>query len=62
MVFICMVQTAMVYFGGEVFRTTPLEPSLLLSVIGLALLVIPFDLVRNIFYKLRRRKTKKSVY
>lgn len=62
MVFICFVQTAMVYFGGEVFRTTPLEPSLLFSVIGLAFLVIPFDLVRKIFYKLRRRKTKKSVY
>lgn len=62
MIFICMVQTGMVYFGGEVFRTTPLEPSLLFSVISLAFLVIPFDLVRKIFYKLRRRKTKKSVY
>ena len=56
MLFICAVQTIMVYFGGEAFRTTPLDTSYLLSVIGLSLFVLPFDFFRKIVYKLRKRK------
>ena len=55
MVFICAVQTLMVYFGGEVFRTTPLDASFLFSVIGLSFAVVPFDFIRKGFYKIRKR-------
>ena len=43
----CAVQLLIVYFGGEVFRTTPLAPRDLLSALMLAFTVIPFDMMRK---------------
>ena len=46
---ISAIQLLMVYRGGELFRTVPLEPKLLLRVILLAFTVVPADLVRKYF-------------
>lgn len=60
MLFIVIVQMLMVYFGGEVFRTTPLSASTLFRISALAFTVVPFDFLRKIIYKLRRPKKKKA--
>ena len=53
MLAISAIQIFMIYFGGEVFRCTPLTARELLFAIGLAFTVIPFDIVRRIIYKLK---------
>ncbi len=55
MLFISLIQILMIYFGGTVFRTVPLTASELLSVIAIAFSIIPFEIVRRIFYKLSGR-------
>ena len=54
MLLISVIQIFMIYFGGNLFRTTPLLPKELLTVIILAFSVIPFEMIRRIFYKLRK--------
>lgn len=49
---IAAIQLLMVYRGGELFRTVPLEPHLLLRVILLAFTVVPADLIRKFFWGL----------
>lgn len=46
---VAAVQLLLVYFGGELFRTVPLSVAQLQSVILLAAVVIPFDLLRKVF-------------
>lgn len=46
---ISAIQLLMVYRGGELFRTVPLEPRLLVRVILLAFTVVPADLIRKYF-------------
>ncbi len=53
MLLISAIQICMVYFGGTLFRCTPLSARELVFVIGLAFTVIPFDIVRRIIYKLK---------
>ncbi len=52
---IFVVQVIMVYFGGEIFRTTPLPISILLYISSLSFLVLPFDFlcrsIRKLFGK-----------
>ena len=55
MMFIAVIQILMIYFGGAVFRTSPLPVIDIIRVILLASTVIPFDIIRRIAYKLRRR-------
>lgn len=52
MLLIAIVQIAMIYFGGEIFRCVPLEIGELTLSITLALTVIPFDFIRRIIQKL----------
>ena len=52
MILIAAVQIAMIYFGGDVFRTAPLELSELVCCILLAATVIPFEMCRRIFKRL----------
>lgn len=52
MLAISAIQIAMIYFGGAAFRCTPLEWRELVSVICLALNVVPFDVARRIIVKL----------
>ena len=56
MAFISVIQVIMIYFGGTVFRTMPLTAKELLFVILLAFTVVPFEMVRRIFYKLKRKR------
>ncbi len=53
MLFISLIQIGMIYFGGSVFRCTPLTVRELFAIILLAFTVIPFDIIRRIFYKLK---------
>ena len=50
---ISLIQIAMIYFGGEMFRCVGLLPGELSFVILLALTVIPFEMMRRLLYKLR---------
>ena len=53
---ISAIQLLMVYRGGELFRTVPLAPRSLVSVVLLAFTVIPVDLVRKYFASLSGRE------
>ena len=53
---ISAIQLLMVYRGGELFRTVPLAPRALLSVVLLAFTVIPVDLLRKFFAALSGKK------
>ncbi len=53
MLLISVIQIAMIYFGGSVFRCVPLSAKELSFVILMAFTVIPFDLIRRIVYKLK---------
>ncbi len=55
MAFISIIQIIMIYYGGSIFRSTPLLLSELLTVILLAFSVIPFEFIRRIFYKLSKK-------
>ena len=55
MSFISVIQVIMIYFGGTVFRTMPLTLRELSFVIFLSFTVIPFEMIRRIFYKLKRK-------
>jgi len=56
LVCIFAVQILMIYFGGSLFRTTPLSAKELGRTVLLSLSVIPFDFVRRLFVSLRRKK------
>ena len=53
MLLISAIQIAMIYFGGELFRCVPLMPHEISFAILLALTVIPFEMIRRLFYKLK---------
>ena len=55
MVSISVIQILMIYFGGTVFRTVPLLFREILNVMLISFTVVPFEIVRRIFYKLRAR-------
>ena len=48
---IVIAQTAILYFGGVVFGTVPLDAIHYLAALGLALLIIPIDFVRKAILK-----------
>lgn len=50
---ITVIQILMIYYGGEVFRSAPLMFREILNVILLASTVIPFDMIRRVFKKLK---------
>ncbi len=47
-------QLLIVYFGGEMFRTTPLSARDLASALALAFAVVPFDMLRKAISKRRK--------
>ncbi len=53
---IATIQCIMIYYGGDIFRTRPLTIKEFAVVILLALSVIPFELVRRVFYKISAHK------
>ena len=53
MLIISIIQICMIYFGGSVFRCTPLAIHELSFVLLLASTVIPFEMIRRLIYKLK---------
>ncbi len=53
MLAISVIQILMIFHGGAVFRCVPLESRELLFAVGMAFTVVPFDILRRIFYKLK---------
>ncbi len=53
MLLISVIQIAMIYYGGTLFRCVPLFPQELSFAILLALTVIPFEMIRRLLYKLK---------
>ena len=49
---ISLIQIAMIYFGGDIFRCVPLSIGELCLALSMALTVIPFDCIRRIVKKL----------
>lgn len=56
---VMMVQLLMVFFGGAVFRTTPLSGSILLGVFILSFAVIPLDVIRKVIMRLGSTRGEK---
>lgn len=54
------VQLLIVYFGGEVFRTTPLAARDLASALAVAFAVVPFDVMRKLIFKKHQKRTAKT--
>jgi len=52
---IALIQLGMIYFGGALFRAYPLYPSELWRVVLLSATVIPFDICRRVFVRLKKR-------
>ena len=52
MLFISVIQVIIVYYGGTLFRSTPLTSTELLFAIATAATVLVFDMVRRVFKKL----------
>ncbi|MCL2755797.1 MAG: calcium-translocating P-type ATPase, PMCA-type [Firmicutes bacterium] len=48
---VTVVQIGMVYLGGNIFRTMPLDFVHLLIIILMAFMVVPYDLVRKLFMR-----------
>lgn len=55
---IFVVQMLLIFFGGKVFRTTPLPLNQILILLAMALTIIPFDFVRKGIRNLASSKTK----
>ena len=53
--FILIVQIIIIYFGGELFRTTFIEPFKLLILIIISFSIIPLDLIRKHILKLKNK-------
>lgn len=52
---IALIQLGMIYFGGALFRAYPLHVSELWRVVLLSATVIPFDICRRVFVRLKKR-------
>ncbi len=53
---VAVVQILLIYWGGSLFRAYPLQPKDLLSIILLAALVIPADIIRKLILHVFHRK------
>ena len=56
MALVCLIQLLIIYFGGEIFRCTPLSPIHLLYCAIIAFTVIPADILRKFFFSKKGRK------
>ena len=53
MLFISVIQLFIIYYGGTLFRSVPLLPEELMMAVGTASIVLVFDAIRRIFFKLK---------
>lgn len=56
MLLVCIIQLLIIYFGGEVFRCTPLSFSHLLYCAVIALTVIPADMLRKLLFSKKGKR------
>ena len=49
--FICIVQITMIYYGGSMFRTVPLSLKEFLIMLAFSFTVVPVDVLRKIICK-----------
>ena len=55
--FVLVVQIFLIYYGGELFRTSGLNTMEFIIMITIAITVIPIDLLRKLYLKI----TKKNI-
>ncbi len=55
---VAIIQTFMIYFGGNLFRTLPLSFMEMAFVIALAFLIIPADFLHKVFLRVKNSKRK----
>ena len=55
-IFICIVQVLMIYYGGTLFRTNGLTINEFVIMLMLAFTVIPVDLFRKLYLKLNKKE------
>ena len=60
MLLVASVQLIMIYFGGNIFRTVPLEPRALFGAALLSLTVFPADFFCKLFISVRRRRISRK--
>lgn len=56
MILVSGIQLLMIYFGGKLFRAAPLTLGQLLLVMFLAFLIIPLELIRRAWYKMKPKQ------
>ena len=56
-ILICIIQIIMIYYGGNIFRTSGLTIYEFLIMILISLTVIPIDIIRKIFLKQTNHQT-----
>lgn len=61
MVPVAAIQLIMIYFGGDIFRTVPLEKSELIFAAALSISVIPADFICKILCSVKRRRNLKHI-
>jgi len=54
-VFICIIQIIMIYYGGEIFRTSGLTVLEFIIMLVIAFSVIPVDMLRKVWLKLNNK-------
>ena len=59
MIFISVMQMAFIYFGGDTFRTVPLQLADLFKIIGISFTVVIFDFLRKLSGKLLYKGEKR---
>lgn len=57
MIFVVVTQIILIYYGGELFRTTGLTIKELIIMLIFSFSVIPFDILRKILYKRKNNST-----
>jgi len=58
---IVVVQVILTYIGGEVFSCSPIEPQAWIVVIGLAITIIPVDMIRKAVVNTLNKKESKQI-
>lgn len=58
---IVVVQVILTYIGGEVFSCSPIEPQAWIVVIGLAITIIPVDMIRKAIVNTLNKKESKQI-
>ena len=57
MLLITIIQMLMIFYGGELFRSSPLSLQQIVMTVMLAFTLMPFDMIFRIFRKLKVKRT-----